>query len=36
MLLRQGFTKSTETVPESFGLGSATQVEILTKRFPVR
>ncbi|MEV7627752.1 hypothetical protein [Actinoplanes sp. NPDC089786] len=36
MLLRQGFAKSTETVPEAFGLGPSTQVEILTKRFPVR
>jgi hypothetical protein len=36
MLLRQGFVKSLETVPETFGLGPSTQVEILTKRFPVR
>lgn len=35
MLNRQGFTKTTEFVPESFGLGPDTEVDIWTKRFPI-
>jgi hypothetical protein len=35
MLLRQGFVRTTEPVPESLGLGPATNVEVLSKRFPV-
>jgi hypothetical protein len=35
MLERQGFTKSTEVLPESVGLGANAEVEVYSKRFPV-
>jgi hypothetical protein len=35
MVVRLGFTPTTETIPESAGLGGADEVEMWSKRFPV-
>jgi hypothetical protein len=35
MLEKQGFTRSTEVLPESLGLGPNAEAEIYSKRFPV-
>lgn len=35
MLRRQGFTPGKEVIPEKFGMGPETEVDVMSKRYPV-
>jgi hypothetical protein len=35
LLRRQGFVETTEVIPESLGFGPATEIQVVSKRFPV-